>query len=36
MINGYIAYLKRSKRGANEPGSIQAVREAPFEAPPDP
>ena len=26
LINGYIAYLKRSKRGANEPGS-RSVRE---------
>ena len=29
MINGYIAYLKRSKRGAREPGADYAVREIP-------
>lgn len=27
MLNGYIAYLKRSKRGANEPGSSTTLRE---------
>ncbi len=27
MINGYIAYLKRSKQGANEPGSNQSLHE---------
>jgi four helix bundle protein len=27
MINGYIAYLKRSKRGENEPGARYAVQE---------
>lgn len=27
IINGYIAYLKRSKIGANEPGANHAVRE---------
>lgn len=27
LINGYIAYLKRSKKGANEPGVNYAVRE---------
>jgi four helix bundle protein len=27
MINGYIAYLKRSKQGASEPGSNYVVRE---------
>ena len=27
MINGYIAYLKRSKQGANEPGANQVLRE---------
>ncbi len=27
MINGYISYLKRSKRGENEPGSKTALRE---------
>ena len=27
IINGYIAYLKRSKIGANEPGANLAVRE---------
>jgi four helix bundle protein len=27
IINGYIAYLKRSKIGANEPGMDQVVRE---------
>jgi four helix bundle protein len=29
IINGYIAYLKRSKIGANEPGANQLVREGP-------
>ncbi len=27
MLNGYIAFLKRSKQGANEPGANHAVRE---------
>lgn len=27
LINGYIAFLKKSKQGANEPGSNYAVRE---------
>jgi four helix bundle protein len=27
MLNGYITYLKRSKQGANEPGSIHAIHE---------
>lgn len=27
MINGYIGFLKRSKRGANEPGSARIIRE---------
>ncbi|MFH1908118.1 MAG: four helix bundle protein [Chloroflexota bacterium] len=27
MINGYIAYLKRSKQGVNEPGSGHAIHE---------
>ena len=27
MLNGYIAYLKRSKQGANEPGSAYSVQE---------
>lgn len=27
LINGYIAFLKRSKRGANEPGARSSVRE---------
>jgi len=27
MPNGYIAYLKRSKQGANEPGSAHAIHE---------
>jgi four helix bundle protein len=27
MLNGYIAFLKRSKQGANEPGSIHAINE---------
>lgn len=27
MLNGYIAYLKKSKQGANEPGANSAVRE---------
>jgi four helix bundle protein len=29
IINGYIAYLKRSKRGENEPGAKHFVQEAP-------
>ena len=28
IINGYIAYLKRSKRGENEPGANQSIRES--------
>ncbi len=28
MLNGYIAFLKRSKRGENEPGANRSVREA--------
>jgi len=28
LINGYIAYLKRSKQGANEPGAEHATRES--------
>ena len=27
IINGYIAYLKRAKIGANEPGANRAVQE---------
>jgi len=27
LINGYIAYLKRSKQGANEPGALNVIRE---------
>ena len=27
MLNGYIAYLKRSKQGANEPGYENAIHE---------
>jgi len=29
LLNGYIAYLKRSKRGSNEPGAHLADREVP-------
>jgi four helix bundle protein len=29
LINGYISFLKKSKQGANEPGAISTVREAP-------
>lgn len=29
LLNGYIAYLKRSKRGSNEPGAHLAAREVP-------
>ena len=29
MLNGYIAYLKRSKLGANEAGSTSAIHELP-------
>jgi hypothetical protein len=28
IINGYIAYLKRSKRGENEPGANHSIRES--------
>ena len=28
LLNGYIGYLKRSKRGANEPGANYTIREA--------
>lgn len=27
MLNGYIAFLKKSKQGANEPGANHAVRD---------
>lgn len=27
MLNGYIAFLKKSKQGANEPGATLSVRE---------
>ena len=27
MLNGYITYLKRSKEGANEPGSVHVIQE---------
>jgi four helix bundle protein len=27
LINGYIAYLKRSRTGANEPGATSAIQE---------
>lgn len=30
LINGYIGYLKRSKQGQNEPGTIHSVREDPI------
>ncbi len=40
MINGYIAYLKKSKQGANEPGANHVIHElqAPYlvEIPDDP
>ncbi|HVM72675.1 MAG TPA: four helix bundle protein [Anaerolineales bacterium] len=29
MLNGYITFLKRSKQGANEPGSVHAIQEIP-------
>jgi len=29
IINGYIAYLKRSKVGADEPGAIHGIQEEP-------
>lgn len=29
LINGYIAFLKKSKQGANEPGANHSVRETP-------
>jgi four helix bundle protein len=28
MLNGYIAYIKKSKQGANEPGANHSVRES--------
>lgn len=31
MINGYIAFLKRSKRGEKEPGALPQAREMPGE-----
>lgn len=31
LINGYLAFLKQSKRGANEPGANYAARELPPE-----
>jgi four helix bundle protein len=31
LINGYIAFLKKSKQGANEPGAHYAVRELPVD-----
>lgn len=31
IVNGYIAYLKRSKRGEKEPGANYAIRETPIE-----
>lgn len=40
IINGYIAFLKRSKQGANEPGANYAIRENPapylFDSPEEP
>lgn len=27
MLNGYIAYLKKSKQGANEAGTERSIRE---------
>jgi four helix bundle protein len=37
VLNGYIAYLKRSKQGENEPGAYLRVRELPeeYEVSPD-
>jgi len=35
LINGYVAFLKRNKRGANEPGADLSIREAPLEYEPD-
>jgi four helix bundle protein len=37
MLNGYIAFLKRSKRGENEPGSTLPIHEdpAPYFSDPD-
>ncbi len=29
MLNGYIAYLKKSKQGANEPGAKHVIHEGP-------
>jgi four helix bundle protein len=29
MLNGYITYLKRSKQGVNEPGSVHTIQEIP-------
>ncbi len=30
LINGYIAYLKKNKRGENEPGSLYRIQEDPL------
>jgi hypothetical protein len=37
MLNGYIAFLKRSKRGEYEPGSATSIREdsVPYFSDPD-
>ena len=29
MLNGYIAYIKRSKQGADEPGANHVIHELP-------
>ena len=36
MLNGYIAFLKKSKRGANEPGALHSIAEEsqPYETEP--
>lgn len=31
LLNGYVAYLKQRKLGANEPGANLMIREAPFD-----
>jgi len=36
LLNGYISFLKKSKRGENEPGSTHGVHEDPVQYPIDP
>ncbi len=36
ILNGYISFLRKSKRGENEPGSILGIQEEPVPYPIDP